>query len=356
MQEEISEPTRVMQAPADADRTQVAAAPAPIGATQAISPVICPVCHTSNPALEVYCVECGFLLASTPGTEEQPPEAAAGLELLEASGGRRFRLRPGVNMVGRESGEVLLMDSTVSRRHAQITLSDNEVTVTDLNSTNGTFVDGKRVAPGEAAPVPIGSTLRFGNVSLTLVEPGAEAPVPSEVTRAFGPQAEATQVFTAGSGAAPGPAQPGITVSRTAQGLAEGGELRPLARLHPADGNGEPVDLYPGPATIGRRTSNDVVIAGDPFVSGRHAEIVCDDTGCYVTDLNSTNGTVLNGVKLEPGQRVRMEDGDELTIGRRTYRLEIVKAGPDAAPEAMEEGPEDASVAEAGEAEGEHSE
>ena len=325
MEQQNSEPTRVLQGPAE-ERTQIAPVPTPGGVTQMGVPVVCPVCHTQNPSLETYCVECGFLLASTPGTEQEPPtEEPGGLELVEAVGGRRFRIRPGVNMVGRENGDILLMDGTVSRRHAQIRRSEDTVTLTDLNSTNGTFVDGRRIPPQEETPIAIGAELRFGNVVLTLVEAGAEAPVPSAAQPA-GVAGEATQVIAPSVG--PAPAQPGgITMTRSAGALPAEDVLRPVARLIPAGGAGEAVDLYPGPTTIGRRTSNDVVIAGDPYISGRHAQLDCDDTGCYVTDLQSTNGTLLNGVKLDPGVRVRVEDGDELTIGQNTYRIEIIPPG-----------------------------
>ncbi|MGC8666514.1 MAG: FHA domain-containing protein [Chthonomonadales bacterium] len=350
------EPTRAMQAPADVDRTQVAGAPGPVGVTQMAPSVVCPVCRTSNPPLEIYCTECGFLLASTPGMEEQLPEEPGGLELVEAGGGRRFRVRPGANMVGREMGEILLMDSTVSRRHAQITLSQGEVTVTDLNSTNGTFVDGRRIPPGEATGVALGAALRFGNVVLTLVEPGAEPAAVAEAGKGAIGAAEATQAMPALSDTHPASAKPGITMARSPEALLSEEALSPVARLHAAGGAAEPVDLYPGPTTIGRRTSNDVVIAGDPFISGRHAQIECDDTGCYVTDLNSTNGTLLNGVKLDAGVRTRMEDGDELTIGQGTYRLEIIAARMEHAVSTVEATGEDASAPRAEDSQGEHAE
>src|SRR5205085_5710383 len=62
------------------------------------------------------------------------------------------------------------------------------------------------------------------------------------------------------------------------------------------------------------------------YVSGRHAELSCDATGCYIVDLGSTNGTVVNGKKLTANERQLLLDGDDVMIGQTTYRFET--AGP----------------------------
>lgn len=56
--------------------------------------------------------------------------------------------------------DVVLRDEEVSRRHCTIGILMGQVVVTDLNSTNGTFVDGKRI-DGIAA-LPVGSVLQIG--------------------------------------------------------------------------------------------------------------------------------------------------------------------------------------------------
>ena len=80
--------------------------------------------------------------------------------------GRRLPLRPGTVVVGRAPGcEIVLPDTTLSRRHAALTLSaDGEVTVDDLESHNGTWVGGEAVtAPVTLAP---GASLRLGALEL----------------------------------------------------------------------------------------------------------------------------------------------------------------------------------------------
>ena len=58
--------------------------------------------------------------------------------------------------------DVVLADFEVSRAHCRVDLYRGELIVTDLNSTNGTFVDNKRVEG--SAMLPVGSVLRVGNV------------------------------------------------------------------------------------------------------------------------------------------------------------------------------------------------
>ena len=61
----------------------------------------------------------------------------------------------------------------------------------------------------------------------------------------------------------------------------------------------ETLILPAGVTRIGRTPGNDLELPHQ-FVSSRHAQIVCDETGCLFTDLGSTNGTLVNGEKLPP--------------------------------------------------------
>ena len=63
--------------------------------------------------------------------------------------------------------EVVLDDSSVSRRHAEIRSTDNGWRVRDLGSTNGTFLNGSRLGPGEWA-VRSHDIIKFGNVALVV--------------------------------------------------------------------------------------------------------------------------------------------------------------------------------------------
>ncbi|MES1176096.1 MAG: FHA domain-containing protein [Myxococcales bacterium] len=61
--------------------------------------------------------------------------------------GRTFELRPGEVLIGRSSNcHLVLDDGLVSRRHAQIVITEDRAVVEDFGSANGVFVNGKRVA------------------------------------------------------------------------------------------------------------------------------------------------------------------------------------------------------------------
>jgi len=81
---------------------------------------------------------------------------------------------------------------------------------------------------------------------------------------------------------------------------------------------GERFTLGEHPISIGRRPDSNVVLA-DPNVSRNHAEIRPHGDGFLLIDLGSTNGTRVNGVRVE--QRV-LADGDELTFGNTRLYFE----------------------------------
>lgn len=60
--------------------------------------------------------------------------------------GERTKLKAGNNVIGRDSDADMCVDAIgVSRRHAMIVVADDDVTLSDLSSKNGTFVNGSRV-------------------------------------------------------------------------------------------------------------------------------------------------------------------------------------------------------------------
>ncbi len=80
-----------------------------------------------------------------------------------------FRIRSGsIKTVGRAPRADFIVDAPlVSRLHCQLTAMDDTLHVEDLKSTNGTFVNDKRLATGAPAPVTHGDILKFGLVPLT---------------------------------------------------------------------------------------------------------------------------------------------------------------------------------------------
>ncbi|RMH27305.1 MAG: FHA domain-containing protein, partial [Candidatus Hydrogenedentota bacterium] len=77
----------------------------------------------------------------------------------------------------------------------------------------------------------------------------------------------------------------------------------------PASGQEIP---FPGEHfTIGRSEECEVIIA-DPNVSRQHAQVIARDGSAMLVDLNSSNGTFVNG---NPISKVFLMDGDEIRVG-----------------------------------------
>lgn len=85
-------------------------------------------------------------------------------------------VRP-VLSIGRQAGnDVILADSSVSRRHAEIQVRAEGIFVRDLDSANGTFLNNERLAPQTWLPVRPGDRLRIGNVITRLDGDSTELP------------------------------------------------------------------------------------------------------------------------------------------------------------------------------------
>jgi len=84
-------------------------------------------------------------------------------------------------------------------------------------------------------------------------------------------------------------------------------------------GPGERFDLFGG-LSIGRSAEADVRIE-DRFASGVHARVYSRGPSYYVEDMNSTNGTFVNGAQLEG--EAELHDLDEVRIGDTEFRFEL---------------------------------
>jgi phage tail-like protein len=78
-------------------------------------------------------------------------------------------LQVGTTTVGREAGNSLVLPNPlVSRRHARFDCTDSECTITDINSANGTFVNGAKIPAQVPLPVESGSIIKMGPIEITL--------------------------------------------------------------------------------------------------------------------------------------------------------------------------------------------
>jgi adenylate cyclase len=110
----------------------------------------------------------------------------------------------------------------------------------------------------------------------------------------------------------------------------------PLLRLVSSSGE-QTFELPEGrPLVVGRGVASDIAIY-DPTISRRHAELTVTPDGVLVKDLGSSNGTCINGARVEEG---RLQPEDTLTFGKVTFRVttRTMPAGPIQRPAIAAEG------------------
>ncbi len=166
-----------------------------LNARQSQDTIDCPHCGKPNSVSEVICYSCGGLLKNLKeGTDLLPPKTGELLNdalftvnsvlILVADDDTRFTLRPQMGIsrltIGRHSENAPVdvnleplsaNQGGVSRLHATIIYNDDTQTLSllDMNSTNGSFINEQRLHPKERRVIRHGDTLRFGGVTLQVV-------------------------------------------------------------------------------------------------------------------------------------------------------------------------------------------
>lgn len=88
-----------------------------------------------------------------------------------------------------------------------------------------------------------------------------------------------------------------------------------VRRLYAADGR-IIMQLSEEVCTIGKKKGEADLVLADFSVSRLHARISKEGDGMYLEDLNSTNGTYKNGLRMQPYEKRKLEEGDEIKIGK----------------------------------------
>jgi DNA-binding winged helix-turn-helix (wHTH) protein len=105
-------------------------------------------------------------IADVQAAESEVRPQAGAVRLYVVSDDREKRLVDGVNVIGRAPDATIQIDSpSVSRYHARILVSDAGAALEDLDSKNGTYVNGTRVVA--AVPLADGCEIKIGRIVLT---------------------------------------------------------------------------------------------------------------------------------------------------------------------------------------------
>lgn len=90
---------------------------------------------------------------------------------------REIPLKPGRNVLGRSSkADVFLEDAGTSRQHCELELTDEQLVLRDLGSTNGTFLDGQPVREAIIRP---GQVLKVGELEFAFRDLPARVAIPA---------------------------------------------------------------------------------------------------------------------------------------------------------------------------------
>ncbi len=242
----------------------------------------CPGCRREVGPEWRFCKNCGAPLQAasgpaptTPGSSKCPSPSVrhvlVELDLDGASVRRTHVLHEGRTTVGRSEGDILVSeDAAMSTQHAAFDVEGRRCVITDLGSTNGSFVALTRGEPLEA-----GSVLLAGSQRL-LLRGGRD----------------------------------GNGVSRDE-----------LVQILPLGHSGRIRTIDKDSIVVGKSPRSDFCFSDDHYISRRHAEIVRTARGLVVRDLGSTNRTYLIVKDERP-----LEDGDRIVLGEQLFEYRIEEA------------------------------
>ena len=196
--------------------------------------------------------------------------------------------------------DVLVAKKTVSGRHAEITLSDvGNLTITDLNSTNGTRLDGVKLQPGVPHEISLGQQVSLGRAAHFVLDA-------SHVERLYRPQSDQIEQLVVADNVPPRATMTvDAFVGDVAAALATDAPQRRAPHEVPEVGAGA-VSM-----TLGYSDACDISIP-NPVVSGRHARIYLDDGRFVIEDQTSTNGTFVDGNRVA---RAELKIGSNIALG-----------------------------------------
>jgi pSer/pThr/pTyr-binding forkhead associated (FHA) protein len=207
-------------------------------------------------------------------------------------------------VIGRSPECNLPLDETLaSRQHTEIIFERGSYWVQDRGSRNGTVVNGEKITARRE--LKDGDEIGIGSTRLKFLwdKSAAEAEESDE---------DATRV------ASPDVAKklPGLEVVKKT------GTSNLEVKVRVVDGplQGGVFQNWEGPLTIGRGLQNNVVLLDDA-VSTSQAQIVQEGEQYFIVDLNSSNGTFLDGVKVKKSQ---LANGQKIKIGISTLAFELV--------------------------------
>ncbi len=270
-------------------------------------------------------------------------------------------------LIGRAGDcDVAVPDSAVSSRHCRVSQHGGQFLIEDLDSTNGTFVNGSRLAPGKPTPIAYGSRVTLGpRVEMPWPAPKQDASgraptLPSMPSRQSGAKVitigrdpgsdvpidlptvswhhasitlDGTQYILRDVGSTNGTSvgslgnriqqtvlKPGDDVYLGSYKISAAQLLSPEKKI--GDAAFHKVNFHGDAMVMGRDPDCDVPLAY-PMVSWRHARLTRTAEGMFVEDLGSRNGTYVDGVRISG--KTLVKPGQEIGLG--SFRFQLLEGG-----------------------------
>ena len=189
--------------------------------------------------------------------------------------GREIPLEGELLLIGRgRKNDIIIQDNEVSRTHCRLVRVLDDYEIHDMNSTNGTFVNGKQVTPGgwllhAHSIVELGDSITLEYLP-TEFATGTNPPVPGAVATG-----DNTNYY--------------LVIKQTSL-------LQPEIYL-----------LDRATLSMGRDVDNEIVLQ-EPEVSRHHMRLVYTEDGYAIEDLNTMNGTWVNDRRLIQQRILRVND------------------------------------------------
>jgi pSer/pThr/pTyr-binding forkhead associated (FHA) protein len=213
-------------------------------------------------------------------------------KILDDQDNKEFFLKQELTLLGRGDGNNWIFEGNgVSEYHAAILFKRKKAYIVDLVSSNGTYIDGKRIS----TPVELihNAIIKLDEYQLRFID----TEMRSETILRESPSSSA------------------------GQGNLSQEEISKLPRIMYNNkenvGKSNNFEVLTGESTsVGRDETCDIVIA-EQSVSKKHFLIRRDGTICYLNNLSKSNGTMINNKTI--GSEVKLYSGDIILAGRISF-------------------------------------
>lgn len=231
-----------------------------------------------------------------------------GLLLIRQDKQVMIPLEKSVTSIGRKQADIILDDAKTSSSHAEVVLEGAEAKIVDLQSTNGTYLNRRKISESKLSDqdvIEIGfTTLCFFQDIRDFHGEIERQTVSSEPKTDPSKEAFATATRS------------GSRITTTTRTI-----MQPSAQLEVLEGDqkGEKFKFRKSHILVGREEGDLVILDAD--MSRKHMLIeVLAPKSIYIKDLGSTNGTLVNGEKVMSS---KLKPGDLVKTGNTVFRFTI---------------------------------